>query len=1073
MNAAIHREAMKKIMWATRLSFRMPRRLGATLLLLCAGTGGGPARAATGAGGSARATSPDLRVIEVDASGAVGDWQALTITGPLRARVKNFGSSAGAFQVAFFDDLNGSGTLEPAEDHVYGTASIASLSPGATADVTVTVTAAPVRFRDALVFAFADSGGAVAESNETNNVSNSGVSCTFTPNAGSFEPVVEWTWDATDVVPASLNVMMTPAVIDLDGEGIPEIVFGSTAARGGGDLEIGILRAINGEDGSEVFTVTDPSLLIDVASSVAAGDLDGDGRPEIIATAANGTQLLAFHGDGTFLWRSDTIELVNWGSPSIADLNADGTPEIVIGRQALNARGHLLWTGTGGHASQRIGTGPLSLVADLDLDGTPEILAGNTAYRANGTIDWQQPLRDGYPAVANFDADPYPEIVHVTDGDVRLLNHDGTVVWGPIVIPGGGEGGPPTIADFDGDGQPEIGVAGAVRYVVFEGDGSIKWTSVTQDSSSNVTGSSVFDFDGDGSAEVVYRDELYMRIYRGIDGTILYQVPMSSCTWFEYPVVADVDADGNAEIVAVANQNCGFGDQQGVTVVGDANDNWVSTRPLWNQHTYHITNINDDGTIPTVEPNNWLTPPGKPYNNYRQNLLTNDLPSTSAPDLTSAFIACASSSAGAWLTARIGNAGSVIAGAGIPVSFYRGDPRTGGTLLGTVHTTRGLPPGAYEEVALPVPPDFDFSAPVFVVADDAGGLSGTQNECDEDNNIHGSAGCDAEVVLVVSKVPQPATVTEPGGEVTFTATATNTQPFPIRVDSVVDDVFGNVGHDCVPPLPAVLDQGGTLTCTFTHRVHGQGGDVHRDTVTISGTDPEGTPVGGTGSAEVPIREAGDNQPPVALCRDLDLPADASCRACGSVDAGSYDPDGPPWTITENPGCSHMVGETTVTLTITDPDGLSDTCAGTVTVFDEIPPVVRVRDLQLLWPPNHKYRQFRLSDCATLVSDNCGLTSDINGAGRIRAIWSDEPENVNGKGDGDTMKDIVITGPSSFKLRSERQGTNNGRVYSVSFEVSDLPGNTTSAVCRFGVYHDQSGRLPVDDGPGSGYTVTAP
>src|SRR6185436_19357374 len=42
-----------------------------------------------------------------------------------------------------------------------------------------------------------------------------------------------------------------------------------------------------------------------------------------------------------------------------------------------------------------------------------------------------------------------------------------------------------------------------------------------------------------------------------------------------------------------------------------------ATRPLWNQHAYHITNINDDGAIPEVELNSWEI-----YNNYRRNRQT-------------------------------------------------------------------------------------------------------------------------------------------------------------------------------------------------------------------------------------------------------------------------------------------------------------------------------------------------------------------------------------------------------------------------------------------------------------------
>jgi hypothetical protein len=42
----------------------------------------------------------------------------------------------------------------------------------------------------------------------------------------------------------------------------------------------------------------------------------------------------------------------------------------------------------------------------------------------------------------------------------------------------------------------------------------------------------------------------------------------------------------------------------------------VQTRRIWNQHTYHITNVNPDGTIPSNEQNNWQVPG---LNNFRLN----------------------------------------------------------------------------------------------------------------------------------------------------------------------------------------------------------------------------------------------------------------------------------------------------------------------------------------------------------------------------------------------------------------------------------------------------------------------
>lgn len=433
--------------------------------------------------------------------------------------------------------------------------------------------------------------------------------------SAQFSPVLEWDWNSSLVIPTALNVMNTPSVIDLNKDGVPDVVFSSTASTGGALVEVGYLRALNGSDGSELFTVTNASYLVNTASSVATGDIDLDSFPEIIACDASGTRLIAFEHNGTFKWRSITLESINWGAPSLADIDQDGFPEIIIGRQVLDSEGNLLWTGTGGRGSQS-NVGPLSLVSDIDLDGIPEIVAGNTVYDNAGNIEVQAPLPDGSPAVGNFDDDDYAEIVLVSNGAVWLLEHTGAVKWGPVYIPGGGAGGPPTIADYDNDGQPEIGVAGATRYAVFETNGSLKWAAVVQDGSSNRTGSSVFDFEDDGSAEVVYSDELKLWVFRGTDGAVLFQTALSSCTWHEYPLVADVDGDNQAEILAVANNNCGYGPQRGIYVYGTPDEEWVLTRQIWNQHTYHITNVNPDGSIPVVEENNWQVPG---LNNFRLN----------------------------------------------------------------------------------------------------------------------------------------------------------------------------------------------------------------------------------------------------------------------------------------------------------------------------------------------------------------------------------------------------------------------------------------------------------------------
>lgn len=751
----------------------------------------------------AAAAGPDLVVAAIDTSALGGDFQALTLAGSIAATIRNQGDedTPSDVVVAFFEDTNFSGAYEPGTDNLLLELVDAPIAPGEDRVVGGDVTGASVLFRDNRVFVLADADDSIFETDETNNLANTGDDCTFEPPPGLVDPVLEWSWTSSLVDPGSLNVMMTPAVIDLDGNGVPDVVFASTASRGGGVVEVGILRALRGNDGAEIFSVTDPALRVNTAASVAVGDIDLDGRPEIVACDDSGARLIAFEHDGTFKWRSPVLEAINWGAPAIADLDEDGTPEIVIGRQALSNAGALLWTGTGGRGTQAA-VGPLSAVADVDLDGAPEVVAGNTLYSASGAAEWTNAaVPDGYVAVANCDADPQAEIVHVSGGNVRLLEHTGAVKWGPVAIPGGGAGGPPTVADYDFDGFPEIGVAGAIRYAVFEHTGALKWAAVTQDGSSNRTGSSVFDFDGDGSAEVVYRDELFLRVYRGTDGLVLFSTPMSSCTWHEYVLVADVDGDANAEIVAVANDNCGFGPQRGVFVFGSASDGWVATRPLWNQHTYHITNIADDGSIPADEADNWSFPPGSPYNNYRQNVLTTAGP-LAAPDLTASLLAFACAGDDTFVSARIGNGGAVLVGAGLPVSFYDGDPASGGVLLGTAATSGPLLPGRFETVTLLL--GAPVAGAICVVADDTGGLSGTENECDEANNRHCADVADRT----------PPVLTCPG-PIVVDVSDVNDVPI-VFVATALDECDPDPSVQCNPPSGSIFPVGdSTVACSAT------------------------------------------------------------------------------------------------------------------------------------------------------------------------------------------------------------------------------------------------------------------
>ncbi len=607
--------------------------------------------------------------------------------------------------------------------------------------------------------------------------------CIYRPPVGVFEPQQEWEWVASAVEPDFNQIMMAPAVANLtddnadgmvDQKDIPDVVF-INFNSGGAYTGRGVLRVVSGDGSGEHLNLTGYN--VHPGSCPALGDLDADGVPEIVVDkqlaadkSISGTY--AFHADGSLYWLADGTGC-STGGPAIADLNGDGLPEVITQDSVLTHDGAVLCRYPAGSR--------VPVAADIDLDGdTQEILSGRGAYRAvadaNGECEviWEL-AAGGYPAVANFDADPYPEIVMPVNGQLVLLNHDGTEAWSvpiPLDMPRINDiygiddcagssskacrpgGGPPTIADFDGDGQPEIGLAARWYYLVYESDGGILWAHKTQDYSSAVTGSSVFDFEADGRAEVVYNDELFLRVYKGgggsgdadgdgfTDADILIEIPNPSGTLLEYPLVVDVDADGRAEIVLAAN-NYAFAGFTGLRVFGDALDNWVGTRHIWNQHSYHVTNICDGvdpacgsadnrcGAVPKSERRNWDL---DWLNNYRQNMQGEGV--FWAPDLVviNLTVVCELDMS-IYVTFDVMNQGSRLAPMGVATSLYVDQ-----TLIGTVHTTQRLLPGQFEHftVTWPLPGDLQQkSFDLQVGADDLGDGSGEFHECEnggEDNN---------------------------------------------------------------------------------------------------------------------------------------------------------------------------------------------------------------------------------------------------------------------------------------------------------------------------------------------------
>jgi hypothetical protein len=132
------------------------------------------------------------------------------------------------------------------------------------------------------------------------------------------------------------------------------------------------------------------------------------------------------------------------------------------------------------------------------------------------------------------------------------------------------------------------------------------------------------------------------------------------------------------------------------------------------------------------------------------------------------------------------------------------------------------------------------------------------------------------------------------------------------------------------------------------------------------------------------------------------------------------------------------------------------CSTEVTVVSATAPTLVSHTLQM-WPPNHKFHDFAVSDCVS-VTDSCG--SQLQG----EFIWASSDEPVDAQGDGHHAPDILLSDDCQHvSLRSERQGPEDGRVYRLGVRVVDFAGNVTEAECAVVVAHDQSGVPGADSG----------
>jgi len=458
-----------------------------------------------------------------------------------------------------------------------------------------------------------DTGGMIDKC-KANEEGNGFGDCTMKAPPDAFEPDVQWSWNGPGAEKESLVTPLVANLTDDNGDGaidlcdVPDIVVTVTAFPNEGHIYV-----LDGATGALHFMIP---TAITWSINPAIGDIDADGMPEIVAAVGPGfggpSRAIVFEHDGTVKWTNQTgIPHSQGGAITLADLDNDGDVEISMDKLIIDHMGNTLVTLPEGQYADNFTT----VAADLDGDMDLEIVIGPNAYHHDGTPLFSNPgLERGFAQVADLDGDMLPEVLISSYNGLTMLEHTGAVKFQNLK-PGGGQSWfrPATVHDFDGDQVSEMAASASNVYSVMEGDGSIVWSAPVQDASGWAAGTA-FDFDGNGVAEAMYADETNLFVFDGT-GKPLLSVPRSARTLAEYPVVADVDNDGSAEIIVVSD--AGFANNQTaptVQVIRDVQDRWIQARRIWNQHTYHVTNVREDGVIPQFEKPWWTT-----LNTFRTN----------------------------------------------------------------------------------------------------------------------------------------------------------------------------------------------------------------------------------------------------------------------------------------------------------------------------------------------------------------------------------------------------------------------------------------------------------------------